>query len=134
MDRQQNGSISASFRCVPLTPSLTPTPLWGTPVNSASRSRPNAEEIAAFLRLRSGPTVVFATCQSSPEIAKAFELGRVPAFDLVIADDAHRGAGPVSSAFATILDATVIKARRRLFMTATPRHFTGRIVRETKEA
>jgi hypothetical protein len=54
MDRQQNGSISASFRCVPLTPSLTPTPLWGTPVNSASRSRPNAEEIAAFLRLRSG--------------------------------------------------------------------------------
>ncbi len=63
--------------------------------------------------------MVFATCQSSPEIAKAFELGRVPAFDLVIADDAHRGAGPVSSAFATVLDATAIKARRRLFMTAT---------------
>ena len=94
----------------------------------------HAEEIAAFLRLRSGPTVVLATCQSSPEIAKAFELGRVPAFDLVIADDAHRGAGPVSSAFATVLDATAIKARRRLFMTATPLYFTGRIVRETKEA
>ena len=78
--------------------------------------------------------MVFATCQSSPEIAKAFELGRVPAFDLVIADGAHRGAGPVSSAFATVLDATAIKARRRLFMTATPRYFAGRIVRETKEA
>jgi hypothetical protein len=29
---------------------------------------------------------------------------------------------------------TAIKARRRSFMTATPRYFTGRTVRETKEA
>ncbi len=53
-------------------------------------------EIAAFLRKR-GPRVVFATYQSSPQIAKAFELERVPAFDLVVADEAHRCAGPVSS-------------------------------------
>ena len=52
------------------------------------------EEIATFLRRRSGPRVVFATYQSSPQIAKAFRLGRVPAFDLVIADEAHRCAGP----------------------------------------
>ena len=58
----------------------------------------------------------------------------MPAFDLVIADEAHRCAGPVSSDFATILDAEAIKARRRLFMTATPRYFTGRVVREAKEA
>ena len=92
------------------------------------------QEIAAFLRRRSARRVVFATYQSSPEIAKAFRLGRVPAFDLVIADEAHRCAGPVSSDFATILDAEEIKARRRLFMTATPRYFTGRVVREAKEA
>ena len=42
--------------------------------------------------------------------------------------------GRVSSDFATILDAEEIKARRRLFMTATPRYFTGRVVREAKEA
>ncbi len=92
------------------------------------------EEIATFLRRRSGPRVVFATYQSSPQIATAFRLGRVPSFDLVIADEAHRCAGRVSSDFATILDSEAIKARRRLFMTATPRYFTGRVVREATEA
>ncbi len=42
----------------------------------------DAGEIAAFLRRRSGARVMFATYQSSPQIAKAFRLGRVPAFDL----------------------------------------------------
>jgi predicted helicase len=91
-------------------------------------------EIAAFLRRRSGRRVVFATYQSSPQIAKAFRLGRVPSFDLVIADEAHRCAGRVSSDFATILNPGAIKARRRLFMTATPRYFTGRVVKEANKA
>ncbi len=46
-------------------------------------------DIAAFLRRRSGPHVVFSTYQSSPQIAAAFALGRVPAFDFVVADEAH---------------------------------------------
>jgi superfamily II DNA or RNA helicase len=91
-------------------------------------------EIAAFLRRRSGPQVVFATYQSSPQIAKAFTLGRVPEFDLVVADEAHRCAGPVSSDFATVLDPTEIKAKRRLFMTATPRYFTGRVLKAAQDA
>jgi restriction system protein len=45
------------------------------------------EEIGTFLRQRSGPRVVFATYQSSPKIAEVFRLDRVPAFDLVIADE-----------------------------------------------
>jgi superfamily II DNA or RNA helicase len=94
----------------------------------------NPVEIAGFLRRRTGPRVVFATYQSSPQVAKAYGLGRVPGFDLVVADEAHRCAGPVSSDFATVLDAKKIKAKRRLFMTATPRYFTGRVVREAKEA
>jgi predicted helicase len=89
-------------------------------------------DIAAFLRER-GPRVVFSTYQSSPQIAAAFKLGRVPAFDLVIADEAHRCAGPVSSDFAAILDPAGIKAHRRLFMTATPRYFTGRVILEAKQ-
>ncbi|MGO9284824.1 MAG: Helicase associated domain protein [Mycobacterium sp.] len=92
------------------------------------------EEIATFLRRRSGPRVVFATYQSSPEIAKAFKLGRVPAFDLAIADEAHRCAAPHSSEFATILDNKNIKAHRRLFMTATPRIYSARVLRTAKEA
>jgi predicted helicase len=33
-----------------------------------------------------------------------------------------------------VLDSTKIKARKRLFMTATPRYFTGRVKKEAKEA
>lgn len=104
------------------------TSVLGVPVTTSPT------KIAGFLRRRSGPRVVFATYQSSPQIAKAFKLGRVPGFDLVVADEAHRCAGPTTSEFATILDPTKIKSARRLFMTATPRYFTGRIVREAKEA
>ena len=60
--------------------------------------------------------------------------GRVPGFDIAIADEAHRCAGPVSSDFATILDRNAIKARHRLFMTATPRIFTGRIKKIAAES
>ena len=108
--------------------SVSHTSDLGVPVTT------DPEVIAEFLRKRSGPRVVFSTYQSSPQIAAAFALGRVPAFDLVIADEAHRVAGPVSSDFGTVLDPTAIKAKRRLFMTATPRYFTGRVLKEAKEA
>jgi superfamily II DNA or RNA helicase len=92
------------------------------------------ERIARFLRRRREETmVVFSTYQSSPQIAAA-QAGRVPAFDLVVADEAHRCAGPQAGVFATVLDAAKIKARKRLFMTATPRYFTGRVKREASEA
>lgn len=90
--------------------------------------------IAEFLRRRSSPLVVFSTYQSSPQIAKAFALGRVPQFDLAIADESHRVAGDESTVFATILDADAIKARRRLFMTATPRYYTGRVIKAAQES
>jgi superfamily II DNA or RNA helicase len=90
-------------------------------------------EIAAYLRRR-GPRVVFSTYQSSPQIVRAFDLGRVPQFDLAIADESHRVAGDESTVFATILSADAIKARRRLFMTATPRYYTGRVVEAAQES
>jgi superfamily II DNA or RNA helicase len=90
--------------------------------------------ITAFLRRRGQEMrVVFATYQSSPRIAEA-QKTRTPAFDLVIADEAHRCAGPEAGVFATVLDAKKIKASKRLFMTATPRYYTGRIRKEAKEA
>jgi superfamily II DNA or RNA helicase len=92
----------------------------------------NPGEIASFLR-RSTSGVVFATYQSSPRIAEAQE-GHVPAFDLVICDEAHRCTGPLAGPFTTILDPAKIKAHRRVFMTATPRYFTGRVQKEAKEA
>jgi hypothetical protein len=92
----------------------------------------DAEAIARFLRKR-GERVVFATYESSPQIAGA-QVSRVPAFDLVIADEAHRCAGPQTGVFATVLDAKRIRAQKRLFTTATPKYFTGRVKKEAKEA
>ncbi|MGV0069405.1 Helicase associated domain protein [Mycobacterium colombiense] len=90
-------------------------------------------DIAAFLRKRSGPRVVFCTYQSSERIADAFMLGQVPAFDLIIADEAHRCAGQQSLSFTAVLDDRRIKGKRRLFMTATPRFFTGRVINAASE-
>ncbi len=76
--------------------------------------------IADFLRKR-GNKVIFSTYQSSPQIAEAVKQQKLPKFDLIIADEAHRCAGKVSSDYATVLDDALIPAKRRLFMTATPR-------------
>ena len=91
------------------------------------------ETIARFLH-GDEPLVVFATYQSSMRIADAYASGGVPMFDLVVADEAHRCVGPASSQFATVLDNDLIPACRRLFMTATPRYFTGRAIREAGDA
>ena len=90
-------------------------------------------DISEFLRKRSRAYVVFSTYQSSGRIADAFTLGRVPKFDLIVADEAHRCAGPASLAFSTVLDSGRIQSARRLFMTATPRFFTGRVVKAASE-
>jgi predicted helicase len=89
-------------------------------------------EIAKFLRRRGGG-VMFATYQSSPRITAAQGRG-VPGFDLVVADEAHRCAGPEAGVFATVLDRAKIKARKRVFMTATPRYFTGRVKKAAQDA
>jgi superfamily II DNA or RNA helicase len=94
----------------------------------------DADRIARFLRRRGdGARVVFSTYQSSAQIAAAQTRG-VPTFDLVIADEAHRCAGPQAGVFAAVLDPRRIQAHKRLFMTATPRYFTGRVKREAQEA
>lgn len=83
-------------------------------------------KILQWLRA-TGPMIVFSTYQSSPQIAKAMTNLQVPPFDMVIADEAHHIATPdVTSPFRTILEVNAIRARRRLFMTATERIFTPR--------
>lgn len=70
-------------------------------------------------------SVVFSTYQSIDVIHRAQELG-LPEFDLVICDEAHRTTGisqPGSddSAFVRVHDTDFLKAKKRLYMTATPR-------------
>lgn len=124
------------FEFLPVCSDKTVTDPDGAVVHTSDLSFPvttDSDEIVEFLQ-RPGPRVVFATYQSSPEVARAMTRDDVPSFDLVIADEAHRCAGPVSSAFGTVLDRHAIRAHRRLFMTATPRVFTGRVIREAREA
>ncbi len=75
-------------------------------------------------------TVIFATYQSSAIISAAqFEHG-LPAFDLAVADEAHRTAGALipgedPSPFVRIHDEDAIRTDRRLYMTATPKVYAA---------
>ncbi len=90
-------------------------------------------EIGHFLgQRRQRPAVVFATYQSSDRIATA-QTSKVKPFDLAICDEAHRLAGHAEGLFATILNGKKIKARKRIFMTATPRYFKEHVKRHAAE-
>ena len=71
------------------------------------------------------PRVVFSTYQSLRAVVEAL-AGTELAFDLVIADEAHHCAGDVNRLFSTVLHQDQIRARKRVFMTATPRISTVR--------
>jgi superfamily II DNA or RNA helicase len=90
-------------------------------------------EIANFMK-KKGNLVVFSTYQSSPKISEAFSKYNIPSFDLVVADEAHRCAAPRSGPFNMIVDGEKIKAKKRLFMTATPRFFADSVKRQVREA
>ena len=81
-------------------------------------------EIAKFLK-GDGHRVVFSTYHSSPLIEAAQADPSVPAFDLILADEAHRCAGKVDGTFATVLDGKKLRGAKRLFATATPRTYSS---------
>ncbi|MCL2793959.1 MAG: DEAD/DEAH box helicase family protein [Microbacteriaceae bacterium] len=72
-----------------------------------------------------GITVVFSTYQSIDVVAQAQKQG-IPEFDLIVCDEAHRTtgvtlAGQDESAFVRVHDQGYLQAKKRLYMTATPR-------------
>ncbi|MFC4271832.1 DEAD/DEAH box helicase [Sneathiella chungangensis] len=73
-------------------------------------------------------TVVFSTYHSIDVLTRAQKQFGLPEFDLVICDEAHRTTGVTlkdedDSAFVRIHDNDVVAAKKRLYMTATPRIF-----------
>ena len=86
----------------------------------------DAEEVKRFL---SGPgnRVVVSTYQSSLVVAAAQADPTIPAFDLAVADEAHRCAGKVGGDFTAILDNVQIRSAKRLFATATPRIYSSTV-------
>jgi len=69
--------------------------------------------------------VIFSTYQSIDAVIAAQKAG-VPEFDLIVCDEAHRTTGVILSAedestFTKVHNNAIIKAKKRLYMTATPR-------------
>lgn len=91
----------------------------------------DTQQIKKFLKL-SGRKVIFSTYQSSEKLAEAIQLTPFK-FDLVICDEAHRLAGKVDRAYGTIFREGSIPSSRYLFMTATPKVFSSRILSSAKD-
>ncbi len=75
-------------------------------------------------------TVVFCTYHSLPIVEDAQDQG-APTFDLILCDEAHRTTGiegtddkTKTSPFVLVHNADRIRAKKRLYMTATPRLYT----------
>ncbi len=83
-----------------------------------------------------GTRVVFCTYHSLGRVTEAQALHGAPAFDLAIADEAHRTTGAVLEGrrqsggrkvdFQEFHDDARLRTRKRLYMTATPRLYTER--------
>lgn len=89
-----------------------------------------------------GMTVVFSTYQSIEVIARAQQKlmqEGFPEFDLIICDEAHRTtgvslAGEDESAFVKVHNNNFIKAKKRIYMTATPRLYNDDVKSKAAEA
>lgn len=83
-------------------------------------------------------TIVFSTYQSIQVVADAQKAG-LGEFDLIICDEAHRTTGLTlpsedPSQFVKVHDNAVVKAKKRLYMTATPRIFAEKSKSKANEA
>lgn len=68
-----------------------------------------------------GTKIIFSTYQSAHMVGKA--LHPEEAFDLAVFDEAHKTAGREGRNYAFALEDANIPIRKRLFLTATPRHY-----------
>ncbi|WP_375687997.1 MULTISPECIES: DEAD/DEAH box helicase family protein, partial [unclassified Bartonella] len=80
-------------------------------------------------------TVVFSTYHSIQVISDAQNTHGLPEFDLIICDEAHRTTGVVlgtdkhESEFIKVHDNSIIRGKKRLYMTATPKIFSDKLKR-----
>jgi superfamily II DNA or RNA helicase len=82
----------------------------------------DASEVRKFLKGGANDVrVVFSTYQSAQIVGEAIK--RLPKFDLGIFDEAHKTAGREALKFGFALADKNIPIARRVFMTATPRHY-----------
>ena len=87
-------------------------------------------EIARFLRtFNDQPRLILSTYHSAAKVAQAlFDTGQ--SIDLAVFDEAHKTTGVASKREARPLSDDFLAARRRLFLTATPRIFSSSGLRD----
>lgn len=83
-------------------------------------------------------TVVFSTYQSIQAITAAQKQHGLPAFDLIICDEAHRTTGVTLSGdddsnFVRIHENAYVEGKKRLYMTATPRIYGDNVKGKANE-
>lgn len=92
----------------------------------------------ARLRKDEGMTVVFCTYQSIDVVSRAQKKIGNFVFDLIVCDEAHRTtgatlAGKDESNFVKVHDDGFIRAKKRLYMTATPRLYSEASKKKAEE-
>ncbi|WP_273761007.1 helicase-related protein, partial [Bartonella sp. AU16XJBT] len=89
--------------------------------------------------LEDAMTVIFSTYHSIQVISDAQKDHALPEFDLIICDEAHRTTGASlgtednESEFIKVHDNSIIRGKKRLYMTATPRIFSDTAKRRADE-
>lgn len=90
------------------------------------RIHTDPDEIAEwFSKATTNTTVVFSTYQSAKAVSEAARKADVT-FDLGIMDEAHKTVGKRDALFSHFLHDENVPIVRRVFMTATERHYRGR--------
>lgn len=103
----------------------------------ASTNVRNIVKQLRYAETQSGMTVVFSTYQSIDIVAEAQQQVGFE-FDLIICDEAHRTTGAIltgkeESAFTKVHDNAFIPAKKRLYMTATPRLYRDDVKEKAKK-
>ena len=107
------------------------------PASTSARALANA--IAAGKKQhRENMVVVFATYHSVQRVIDAQHKHGLGEFDLVVCDEAHRTTGLVEeskeqSEFVKVHNAKQLRAKKRLYMTATPRIYSEGVKSKAKE-
>jgi superfamily II DNA or RNA helicase len=82
----------------------------------------DATSVRSFLDAPfAGVKMIFSTYQSASVVGAAMKPGET--FDFAVFDEAHKTAGREGRNFAFALDDKNLSIRKRLFLTATPRHY-----------
>ena len=98
------------------------------------------KEVTKALENKNAMTVIFSTYQSIDVIHQAQNLSTdaVKEFDLVVCDEAHRTAGghftdEKEAVFTRIHNNDYVKAKKRLYMTATPKIYGSNAKKQNEE-